>query len=48
MDKLEKDLNGLQLHFLKTCQPNSFSKFMFVVLTFDIMLWERYLFYTKL
>ena len=31
MDKLEEDWNGLQLWFLKTCSPNSFSKFIFVV-----------------
>ena len=26
MDKTEEDLNGLKLGFLKTVQPNSFSK----------------------
>ena len=31
MDKLDEDWNGLQLWFLKTCKPNSFSKFIFVV-----------------
>ena len=32
MNKLEEDLNGLQLGFLKTCQPNNFSQFVYLLL----------------
>lgn len=38
MDKFEKDGNGLQSWFLKTCQPKSFSKFSLVVCNFDMIL----------
>ena len=31
MDKVEEDSKGLQLWVLKTCKPNSFAKFTFIV-----------------
>ena len=34
MGKTEEDLNGLKLGFLKTVQPNSFSKFISAVCSF--------------
>ena len=40
-----KDWNGLQLRF---CQPNSFTKFIFVVFNVWYNAWETYLFDRKL
>ena len=31
MEKLKEDSNGLQLWFVKTCQTNRYSKFIYVV-----------------
>ena len=43
MSKTEKDWNGLKLGFLKTVQPNSFSKFISAVCNFKNNAQETYL-----
>ena len=43
MDKREGNWIGLELCFLKTCQPNSFSNFIFVVCYVDTMLGRHFL-----
>ena len=48
MNKLEDDWKGWQLQYLKTYSPYSFSNFTLLFVMFDIMLWEIYLFATKL
>ena len=44
MDKTEDDWNGLKLRFLKTVQPNSFSKFARAACSFKTNAQETYLF----
>ena len=44
MGKTEEDLNGLKLGFLKTVQPNSFSKLISAVCNFKNNAQETYLF----
>ena len=48
MGKTEEDLNGLKLGFLKTVQPNSFSKLISSVCNFKNNAQERYLFVSNL
>ena len=48
MGKTEEDLNGLKLEFLKTVQPNSFSKLISSVCNFKNNAQERYLFVSNL
>ena len=48
MGKTEEDWNGLKLGFLKTVQPNSFSKFISAVCNFKNDAQERYLVVLKL
>ena len=48
MDKTEADLNGLNLGFLKTVQPNSFSKLISAVCNFKNNAQETYLFVSGL
>ena len=43
MGKTEEDRNGLKLGFLKTVQPNSFSKLISVVCNFKNTAQETYL-----
>ena len=40
MDKLEDDWKGLKFWFLKTCEPNSLSEFVFVVYKVWYNTWE--------
>ena len=42
MGKTEEDLNRLKLGFLKTVQPNSFSKYIFAVCNFKSNAQETY------
>ena len=44
MDKTEEDWNGLKLGFLKTVQPNSFSKLIPAACNFKNNVQETYLF----
>ena len=44
MGKTEEDWNGLELGFLKTVQPNSFSKLISAVCNFKNNAQETYLF----
>ena len=48
MGKMEEDWNGLKLGFLKTVQPNSFSKFISAVCNFKNNAQETYLFVSNL
>ena len=48
MGKTEEDLNGLKLGFLKTVQPNTFSKLLFAVCNFKNKAQETYLFVSNL
>ena len=48
MGKTEEDLNGLKLGFLKTVQPNSFSKLISAVCNFKNNAQETYLFVSNL
>ena len=48
MGKTEEDWNGLKLGFLKTVQPNSFSKFISAVCNFKNNAQETYLFVLNL
>ena len=48
MGKPEEDLNGLKLGFLKTVQPNSFSKLISAVCNFKNNAQETYLFVSNL
>ena len=48
MGKTEEDWNGLKLGFLKTVQPNSFSKFICAVCNFKNNAQETYLFVSNL
>ena len=48
MGKTEEDWNGLKLGFLKTVQPNSFSKFISAVCNFKNYAQETYLFVSNL
>ena len=48
MGKTEEDWNGLKLGFLKTVQPNSFSKLIFAVCNFKNNTQETYLFVSNL
>ena len=43
MGKTEDDWDGLKLGFLKTVQPNSFSKFFSAVYSFKNNAWGTYL-----
>ena len=47
MRKRMEDRNGLQIWFLDTCKPNSFSTFTLLFVAFVMVFWERYLFDTK-
>ena len=48
MGKTEEDLNGLKLGFLKTVQPNSFSKLISAVCNFKNNAQETYLIVSNL
>ena len=48
MGKTEEDWNGLKLGFLKTVQPNSFSKLIPAACNFKNNAQETYLFVTDL
>ena len=48
MGKTEEDWNGLKLGFLKTVQPNSFSKLIPTACNFKNNAQETYLFVTDL
>ena len=48
MGKTEEDWNGLKLGFLKTVQPNSFSKLIPAACSFKYNAQETYLFVTDL
>ena len=48
MGKTEEDWNGLKLGFLKTAQPNSFSKLISAVGNFKNNAQETYLFVSNL
>ena len=48
MGKTEEDWNGLKLGFLKTVQPNSFSKFSSAVCSFKNNAQGTYLFVSNL
>ena len=48
MGKSDEDWNGLRLRFLKTVQPNSFSKFISAVCNFKNNAQETYLFVLNL
>ena len=48
MGKTEEDWNGLKLGFLKTVQPNSFSKLISAVCNFKNNAQETYLFVSNL
>ena len=48
MGKTEEDWNGLNLGFLKTAQPNSFSKLISAVCNFKNNAQETYLFVSNL
>ena len=48
MGKIEEDWNGLKLRFLKTVQPNSFSKFSSAVCSFKNNAQGTYLFVSNL
>ena len=48
MGKTEEDWNGLKLGFLKTVQPNSFSKLISAVGNFKNNAQETYLFVSNL
>ena len=48
MGKTEENWNGLKLGFLKTVQPNSFSKFISAVCNFKNNAQETYLFVLNL
>ena len=48
MGESDEDWNGLKLRFLKTVQPNSFSKFISAVCNFKINAQETYLFLLNL
>jgi len=48
MGKTEDDFNGLKLGFLKTVQPNSFSKLIPAACNFKNNALETYLFVTDL
>ena len=48
MGNTEEDWNGLKLDFLKTVQPNSFSKFISAVCNFKNNAQETYLFVSDL
>ena len=48
MGKTEKDRNGLKLGFLKTVQPNSFSKLVPAACNFKNNAQETYLFVSDL
>ena len=48
MSKTEEDWNGLKLGFLKTVQPNSFSKLISIVCNFKNNAQETYLFVSNL
>ena len=48
MGKTEEDLNGLKLGFLKTVQPNSFSKLISALCNFKNNAQETYLFASDL
>ena len=48
MDKTEEDWNGLKLEFLKTVQPNSFSKLIPAAGNFKNNAQETYLFVSDL
>ena len=48
MGKTEEDWNGLKLGFLKTVQPNSFSKFISAVYNLKKNAQETYLFVLSL
>ena len=48
MGKTEEDWNGLKLGFLKTVQPNSFSKLMSAFCNFKNNAQETYLFVSNL
>ena len=48
MGKTEEDWNGLKLEFLKTVQPNSFSKSISAVCNFENNAQETYLFVSNL
>ena len=42
MEELEEHWNGLQLWFLKTCEPNSFQSSLFMFSTLNTMLGRHY------
>ena len=48
MGKTEEDWNGLKLGFLKTVQPNSFSKFIPAACNFKNNVQETFLFLSDL
>ena len=48
MGESDEDWNGLKLRFLKTVQPNSFSKFISAVCNFKNNAQETYLFVSNL
>ena len=48
MGKTEEDFNGLKLGFLKTVQPNSFSKLIPAACSFENNAQKTYLFVTDL